>query len=67
MKRGRACKAYATLQRHFTSPALRALRFVPDDSRMVKRGAFRRELAKTTSLDGGMWRVRPLDRRWKHL
>jgi len=56
---------YATLKRHFTTQALLNLRFVQDGSRMVKRGACRREKAVATSLDGRMWRVTPLERGWK--
>ncbi len=58
-------KIYSTLKRRFTSEALRSLRFVQDGSRMVKRGAFRRERAVATSLDGKWWRVTPLERDWK--
>lgn len=43
---------YAMVRKNFTTTALRALRFVPDGGRMVKRGACRRELAEATSLDG---------------
>lgn len=67
MTRPRAPKVYETLKGYFTTTALRALRFVPDGSRMVKRGAFRRVMAEATSLDGQMWRVRPLERGWKRL
>lgn len=67
MTKARAPKVYATLKGHFTTAALRALRFVPDGSRMVKRGAFRRVMAEATSLDGQMWRVRPLERGWNRL
>jgi hypothetical protein len=41
------------------------MRFVADGSRMVKRGACRRELAEATSLDGQSWRVRPLGKGWR--
>lgn len=67
MTKPRTPKVYATLKGNFTTSALRALRFVPDGSRMVKRGAFRRVVAEATSLDGAMWRVRPLERGWKRL
>jgi hypothetical protein len=67
MKRTHSRKVYATLRQHFTATVLRALRFVPDGTRMVKRGAFRREVAEATSLDGRMWRVRPLEQGWKRI
>ena len=56
---------YAMVRKNFTTTALRALRFVPDSGRMVKRGACRRELAEATSLDGQSWRVRPLEKGWR--
>jgi len=31
---------YATLQKRYSIEAIRAMRFTPDGSRMVKRGAF---------------------------
>jgi hypothetical protein len=56
---------YAMVQKRYSTEALRAMRFVSDGSRMVKRGACRRELAEATSLDGQSWRVRPLEKGWR--
>lgn len=56
---------YAMVQKRYSTAALRAMRFVVDGSRMVKRGACRRELAEATSLDGQSWRVRPLEKGWR--
>ncbi len=56
---------YAMVQKRYSTAALRAMRFVADGSRMVKRGACRRELAEATSLDGQSWRVRTLEKGWR--
>jgi hypothetical protein len=56
---------YCTLKRRFTTEALVQMRFVPDGSRMVKRGGCRSDLAVATSLDGNWWRVTPLVRHWR--
>lgn len=56
---------YSTLQRRFTTEALRGLGFTRDGSQMVKLGACRRERAVATSLDGQWWRVTPMERGWK--
>jgi len=56
---------YAMVQKRYSTQALTSMRFVRDGSRMVKRGACRRELAEATSLDGQSWRVRPLDKGWR--
>lgn len=56
---------YATVKRAFATEELRRLGFVADGSRMVKRGAHRREKAIATSLDGMRWRVTPLERYWR--
>ncbi len=64
--RPKSQNVYATLRKNFTTQALRAMRFVHDGSRMVKRGLCRTELAEATSLDGIWWRVRPFVRSWRH-
>lgn len=56
---------YSMVKKRYSTTALRSLRFVPDGSRMVKRGACRRELAEATSLDGQSWRVRPFEKGWR--
>jgi hypothetical protein len=58
-------KAYAMVQKRYSTQALSCMRFVRDGNRMVKRGACRRELAEATSLDGQTWRVRPLEKGWR--
>ena len=56
---------YAMVQKRYSTQALASMRFVRDGSRMVKRGACRRELAEATSLDGQSWRVRTLEKGWR--
>ena len=56
---------YAMAKKRYSTQALTFMRFVRDGSRMVKRGACRREMAEATSLDGQSWRVRPLEKGWR--
>ena len=55
---------YSTLRKRYATAELIRMRFTSDGSRMVKRGACRRELATATSLDGRIWRVTPIVRGW---
>lgn len=57
---------YATLNKLYSIEAMRAMRFMRDGSRMVKRGACRRARAVATSVDGIWWRITPLERGWKN-
>lgn len=59
-------KVYVTLEKRYTTQALKVLRFVPDGSQMVKRGMCRKPIAVASSLDGVWWRVTPLDRGWRY-
>ncbi|MBK3779915.1 hypothetical protein G3A43_06580 [Paraburkholderia aspalathi] len=65
MRKPKAPRIYTTLRRQFTTEALHHLGFVHDGTRMVKRGACRKELATASSLDQVWWRVTPLVRQWR--
>ncbi|MDD2741273.1 MAG: hypothetical protein PHV02_03310 [Rhodocyclaceae bacterium] len=62
LRRNRSEKIYATTRRRFSEAELRMLRFRPEGSGWIKRGACRVVLA-TAGADG---RVTPLVRGWRY-
>lgn len=65
MRRRREPKVYAELRKPYSTPALIAMGFVRDGSRMVKRGACRHIQAEARSHNGEIWRIKPMVRHWK--